>query len=75
MEGLTEKLLDILIGLVIFFALLGVIVTATGTIAWATLNIGGTVYNLAWAPYIIVLVIVVAVVVLTYRYMLKKGHK
>lgn len=74
MDGFTEKILDVLIALVIFFALLGVIVTATNptSFTWSAMNIGGTNYNLAWAPYIIVLVIVVGAVVLVYRYMLKR---
>lgn len=76
MDGFTEKILDVLIAAVIFFALIGVIITATntGSLTWSALNIAGTSYNLAWAPYILVLIIVVGAVVLVYRYMLKK-HK
>jgi TRAP-type C4-dicarboxylate transport system permease small subunit len=72
MEGFTEKILDVLIALVIFFALLGVIITSTNGLNWSALNIGGTVTNLSWAPYIIVLVIVVGAVYLVYRYLLHK---
>lgn len=73
MEGLTEKLIDVLLALVIFCALITVIITSINGVTWSALNIAGTVYNFAWAPYVIVLVIIVALVVLVYRYMLK--HK
>jgi uncharacterized membrane protein len=72
MDGFTEKILDVLIAVVIFFALIGVIVSATIGLNWGALNIGGTVYNLSWVPYVIVLVILVGAVVLVYRFMLKK---
>jgi len=72
MDGFTEKILDVLIAVVIFFALIGVIVSATIGLTWSALNIGGTVYNLSWVPYVIVLVILVGAVVLVYRFMLKK---
>ena len=74
MDGFTEKILDVLIAVVIFFALIGVIITSTNTatFVWGAVNVGGTVYNLAWVPYILVLVILVGAVVLVYRYMLSK---
>jgi uncharacterized membrane protein len=73
MDGFTEKILDVLIAVVIFFALIGVIIGATNSSAfsWDAVNIGGTVYNFAWVPYILVLVILVGAVVLVYRFMLK----
>ena len=70
MEGFVNKILDVLLALVIFFALIGVIITSTNGISWGALNIGGTVTNLAWAPYVIVLVIVVGAVYLVYKYMI-----
>lgn len=73
MEGFVEKILDVLLAIIIFFALLGVILDATNTVSWATLNIGGSVKSFSWVPYLLVLIILVAVVVLVYRYILK--HK
>ena len=46
--------------------------TNSASFVWTAVNVGGTVYNLAWVPYILVLVILVGAVVLVYRYMLKK---
>jgi uncharacterized membrane protein len=73
MDGFTEKILDVLIAVVIFFALIGVIITSTNSssFSWAAVNVGGTNYNFTWVPYILVLVILVGAVVLVYRYMLK----
>ena len=73
MDGFVEKVLDVLLALIIFFALLGVILDATNTVSWSALNIGGSVKNFAWVPYVLVLVILIAVVILVYRYFLK--HK
>lgn len=73
MDGFVEKVLDVLLALIIFFALLGVILDATNTVGWSALNIGGTVKNFGWVPYVLVLVILIAVVILVYRYFLK--HK
>lgn len=75
MDGFTEKILDVLIAVVIFFALIGVIITSTNSASftWDAVNVGGTSYNLSWVPYILVLIILVGAVVLVYRYMLK--HK
>lgn len=75
MRGFTEKLLDVLIAVVLFFALIGVIITATNSsgFTWDAVNVAGTSRDLSWAPYIIVLVIVVGALVLVYRYML--AHK
>lgn len=71
MEGLTEKLIDVLLAIVIFCALITVIITSVNGVTWSALNIAGTEYNMAWAPYVIVLVLVVGLVVLVYRYILK----
>jgi uncharacterized membrane protein len=72
MKGFTEKILDVLIAVVIFFALIGVIISATNssTFTWSAVNVGGTVYNFAWVPYVLILVILVGAVMLVYRYML-----
>lgn len=70
MDGFTEKVLDVVLGAVIFFALIGVIVTSTNGTTWSALNVGGTNYNLAWFPYVLVLVIITGAVVLIYRHML-----
>ena len=74
MDGFTEKIIDVLLAVVIFFALIGVIVTATNsaTFVWSAVNIGGTVYSLTWVPYIMILMILVGAVVLVYRYMIKR---
>jgi len=74
MEGFTEKIIDVLLAIVIFFALIGVIITATNSASfvWSAVNIGGTVYDVSWVPYIMVLLILVGVVVLVYRYMIKR---
>lgn len=71
MKNVAEILLDVLLGLVIFFALLGVIVNQTNTLGWASLNIGGTSYNLNWLPFVLVIIIVVAVAILVYKHMVK----
>lgn len=72
MEGFTEKILDVLLAIVIFVALFGVIVTSFAGVTWDNLSIGGTTYNLGWFPFVVILVIIVAVVVLVYRHMLHK---
>ena len=75
MEGFTEKLLDVLLAVIIFFALIGVIIGATnGTLDWGAVNISGTLYDLSWVPYVLVLIIVVSAVVLVVKYMRGK-HK
>ena len=74
MDGFVDKLLDVLLALVIFFALIGVIISQTNGLNWATLNIGGTVTNLSWVPYVIVLVVVIVAVLLVYKYM-RHGKK
>lgn len=73
MDGFTEKILDVLIAIVIFFALIGVIITSTNSsgFLWSAVNVGGSSKDLTWVPYILVLVILVGAVVLVYRYMLK----
>ena len=75
MDGFVEKILDVLIAMAVFFALIGVIVGFTNGLNWGALNIGGTVVNFAWFPYVLIILIVVGVVVLTYRYMLKHKSK
>jgi hypothetical protein len=77
MEGFTEKILDVLIAVVLFFALIGVILTSTNTsgFTWGAVNVGGSLKDLSFVPYIIVLVIVIGAIVLVYRYMLKGKHK
>ena len=72
MEGFTEKILDVLIAVVLFFAIIGVILTSTTGLNWSAINVGGTVTNLSFVPYLIVLIIVIGVVVLIYRAMLTK---
>lgn len=72
MDGFAEKILDVLIAVVLFFAIIGVIITSTTGLNWSALNVGGTVTNLSFVPYLIVLIIVIGVVVLVYRYMLHK---
>ncbi len=73
MQNVTNKLLDALLGLIIFFALLGVIISATNTVEWGALNVGGTVYDLDWVPFVLVLIIIVGIVVLVYAHM--RGKK
>ncbi len=73
MDGFVEKMLDVLIALAIFFALIGVIIGFTNGLNWSALNVGGTVTSFSWVPYILILVVLIGTVVLTYRYMLK--HK
>ena len=72
MDGFAEKILDVLIAVVLFFAIIGVIITSTTGLDWSALNVGGTTTNLSFVPYLIVLIIVIGVVVLVYRYMLHK---
>lgn len=74
MEDFGEKMLTVLIAVVLFFALIGVIIGQTTSLTWSALNIGGTIVNLSFVPYVLVLVIVIGVIILAYRYMLKK-HK
>jgi hypothetical protein len=73
MDGFTEKLLDALIAVIMFFALIGVIISSTNTagFAWSAVNIGGTSTNLSFVPYILVLVIVIGAVILVYKHMLR----
>jgi hypothetical protein len=66
MKDVTTILLDVLLGLIIFFALLGVIITQTNTLGWSTLNVGGSIYNLNWVPFVLVLIIVLGIIVLVY---------
>jgi len=75
MDGFTEKILDVLIAVVLFFALVGVILTSTTGLNWSAVNIGGTTTNLSFVPYLIVLIICIGVVVLVYRYMLSSKKK
>jgi hypothetical protein len=73
MKGFTEKILDVLIACVIFFALIGVIVGSTNSsVTWSALNVGGTIKDFSYVPYILILVILVGAVLLVYNYMLKK---
>lgn len=58
----TDKLIDILIGVLLFTALFGVIIAGFNGVTWSALNIAGTVYNMSWAPYVIVLLIVIGLV-------------
>ena len=71
MEIMT-KLLDILLAIVIFGALFGFIITSLNGVSWASINAGGTVVNLSFAPYIIVLLTVVGLVYLVYSHSFKK---
>lgn len=73
MEDFGEKMLTVLIAVVLFFALIGVIIGQTTSLSWNALNIGGTTVNLSFVPYVLVLVIVIGVIILAYRYMLKKN--
>lgn len=77
MDGFTEKILDVLIAVVLFFALIGVIITSTNSsgFTWSAVNVGGSSKDLTFVPYIIVLVIVIGAIVLVYRYMLKGKRK
>lgn len=74
MIDLPEKLLDVLIAIVMFFALIGVIFTSANpsSLNWGVVNVGGTNYNLTWVPYILILVILVGAVILVYKYMVDK---
>jgi len=69
---LMEVLLDTLIGIVVFVALFGFIVTSLNGFDWSNINAGGTIVNLSFAPYIIILVIVLGLVYLVYNKFLKK---
>jgi cytochrome c biogenesis factor len=73
---MMDKLLDVLLGIVIFVALFGFIVTSLNGFDWAHINAGGTIVNLSFAPYVIVLVIVIGLVYLVYEkfYHKKKGY-
>jgi polyferredoxin len=73
---MMDKLLDVLLGIVIFVAIFGFIVTSLNGFDWANINAGGTIVNLSFAPYVIVLVIVIGLVYLVYEkfYHKKKGY-
>lgn len=68
----VDKIIDVLIALVLFSALFGVVIT-TGlnptTFSWKALNLGGTVYDMSWAPFVIGILIVIGLVYLVYKYM------
>lgn len=71
-QGMTENLVDILIGIVIFIALFGFILTSLNGFTWSAVNAGGTVVNLSWAPYVLVILLVVGLVYLGFRMIKKK---
>lgn len=72
---LLDSMLEVLLGIVIFVALFGFIVTSLNGFNWSAINAGGTIVNLSFAPYIIVLLIVLGLVYLIYAKFYKKQHK
>lgn len=70
---LTGKTLDIVIAVVIVFALLPVIITSSNGTTWGAVNLGGTVYDLSWFPFVLLLVIIAGIVILVYRHYKHKG--
>jgi uncharacterized membrane protein len=69
---MLDKLLDVLIGVVIFIALFGVILTNINGFDWANVNVSGTIYDFTWAPFILVILLVVGLVYLGYKMISKK---
>jgi hypothetical protein len=59
---IVEKVIDALVVLLIVFALIGVIVTNTNSLTWSALNIGGTVYNMSWFPFVLVILIIAGII-------------
>jgi len=72
MVQMLDKLLDVLIGVVIFVALFGVILTNINGFDWTAVNVSGTIYNFAWAPFILVILLVVGLIYLGYKMISKK---
>jgi hypothetical protein len=65
--NILDNMLDVLIGVVIFVALIGVIVSSINKFDWANMNISGTMFDASWAPYILVILLVVGLVYLGYK--------
>lgn len=66
-NGMLDSLIEVLIGVVIFVALFGVIITSINDFDWAAVNVSGTVTDFSWAPYILVLLLVVGLVYMGYK--------
>jgi hypothetical protein len=67
MEGIAEKLIDVLIAVVLFVALFGVILTSLNGLAWSTLNVAGTTHDFSWVPYILIILLMIGLVYVGYR--------
>lgn len=69
-----NNLLDVLLAVVIFVALFGFILTSLNGFDWANIDAGGaSTIDLSFAPYVIVLVIVIGLVYLVYKHSVGKG--
>lgn len=72
---IANVLIDVLIGFAFLSALFGIVIgfLNPSTFSWAALNIGGTIYNFAWVPYILGILVIVGVIILFKDKLLKKG--
>lgn len=66
MADMLGKLIPVLVGVVIFIALFGFIVTSINGFNWKVVNAGGTSVDLSWAPYVLILLLVIGFVYLGY---------
>lgn len=69
---MLDTLIEVLIGVVVFIALFGFIITSLNGFDWTAVNVSGTAYDFSWAPYILVILLVVGLVYLGYRMVSKK---
>ena len=68
----TNMLIDILIGVVIFVALVPVILTSVNGFNWTAVNVGGTIYNFQWVSYVLILAIMLGLVYYALKFLKKK---
>lgn len=71
-----DKVLDYLIGLILVLALIPTVITTLNPSAftWSAVNLGGTTYNFSFVPYILGLVVFVALIYFGLK-MLKGKHQ
>lgn len=71
---MADVLIDVLIAFALLSALFGIVIgfLNPSSFSWSALNIGGTVYNFAWVPYILAIFVIVGIVLLVKKKLLKK---
>lgn len=69
---ITDMLVDILVGAVIFGALFPTVNTAIGDMGIDNVTLFGTAYDFSWAGYLLVLAIILTLVYVAVGYIRKK---